>query len=128
MFNESSCFSGTDKPNLSELSLTVIYQHAAHWETLGALLELKDHHIANISRDYHGRSVDACREMLMMWLRVVPSPTWGKLDDAIKSIMNASTSKARGMFNVAIVILTSLISYSNMCIHSFVMDYYIAHV
>ena len=64
----------------------------------------------------------------MMWLRVVPSPTWGKLDDAIKSIMNASTSKARGMFNVAVVILTSLISYSNMCIHSFVMDYYVAHV
>ena len=106
MFNESYRFSGTDKPNLSELLLTIIYQHAAHWETLGALLGLKDYHIANISRDYHNRSVDACREMLMMWLRVVPSPTWGKLDDAIKSIINASTSKARGMFNVANVILS----------------------
>ena len=65
--------------------------------------------------------------MLMIWLRVVPSSTWGKLDDAIKSIMKASTSKARGMFNVAVVILTSLISYSNMCTHSY-MDYYVAHV
>ena len=86
---------GNDKPDLCDLSLNVIHQHAAHWETLGALLGLQDYDIANISRD-HNRAVDACREMLMMWLRVVPVPTWGKLDDAIKSLILISAHSPRG--------------------------------
>ena len=98
-------FSGSDKPDLRELSLNVIRQYAAHWETLGALLGLKDYDIANISRDYPNRAVDACREMLMMWLQIIPSPTWGKLDDAIKSMMKASTSTPRGKHITVIVIL-----------------------
>ena len=73
----------------------VIHQHAAQWETLGALLGLQDYDIANISRD-HNQAVDACRKMLMVWLRSIPSPTWGKLDDAIRAMMIDSAPTLRG--------------------------------
>ena len=56
---------------------------------------MNDYDIANISRD-HNQTVDACREMLMMWLRVVPAPTWGKLDDAIRAMMIDSAPTLRG--------------------------------
>ena len=74
----------------------VIRQHAAHWETLGTCLGLEDHEIEIIQKDYHNQAVDACTEMLMRWLRVVPSPTWGNLDDTIKSMMTDLVSNPRG--------------------------------
>ena len=77
------------------MSRNVIRQHAAHWETLGAELGLKDYNIANIGRDYPNRAEDACREMLMMWLQDLPSPTWGRLDDAVKSLMIVSKFKGK---------------------------------
>ena len=88
---------GNDKPDLRDLYSNVIHQHAAHWENLGALLGLNNYDIANISRD-HNRAVDACREMLMMWLKDIPSPTWGTLDDAIRSMMKASAPSSRGKY------------------------------
>ena len=57
---------------------------------------MKDYDIANLTKDNPNRAVDACREMLMMWLKVIPSPTWGKLDDAIKSMMMVSMQTPRG--------------------------------
>ena len=78
-----------DKPDIRDLLLNVIHQHAAHWEILGELLGLEHYNIANISKDHRNQAVDACREMLIMWLRVTPSPTWGKLDDAIRSMMTS---------------------------------------
>ena len=82
-----------------------MHQHAAHWEVLGARLGLKDYNIANISRDYPNWAVDACREMLMMWLQVTCSPTWGQLDDAINSMKNISTSDPQSKFITAIAVL-----------------------
>ena len=67
---------------------------------------MKDYDIANISRDYPNRAVDACREMLMMWLQIIPSPTWGKLDDAIKSMMMASMQTPKGKHITVSVIFT----------------------
>jgi len=72
-------------------------------------LRLNDYDIANISRDYPNRAVDACREMLSMWLRTVPSPTWGKLDDAIKSLRNVSTPHSRCKFMTLTVISPTII-------------------
>ena len=89
---------------LKDLLLNVIDQYAAHWEDLGTLLGMEDSFIANIARDYHNQSVDSCREMLMMWLRVTPSPTWGKLDDAINSLKKILASKPRSMFTHILVI------------------------
>ena len=58
---------------------------------------MKDYDIANIDEDNRNQSVDACREMMIMWLQTVPSPTWGKLDDAISSLMKILTAKPSGM-------------------------------
>ena len=83
---------------MQELSLHIIHQYASHWKDLGALLGLEDYHIANIAKDYPCDSVDACRKMLMLWLQHVPSPTWGKLDDAITSLKMVLASNPTGMF------------------------------
>ena len=83
---------------MQELSLHVIHQYASHWKDLGALLGLEDYHIANIAKDYHSHSVDACRKMLMLWLQHAPSPTWGKLADAIALLKMALASNPSGMF------------------------------
>ena len=72
------------KPKLSELTCTVINQHAAQWEDLGALLGLEDYDIANIAKDYRNQSIDACRQMLIKWLQIDTLATWGKLYDAIE--------------------------------------------
>ena len=85
---------------LKDLLLNVISQYAAHWEELGTLLGVERCDIANISRDHPNRAVDACREMLIMWLRVIPSPTWGKLDDAINSLKKRLATKPSGMIIV----------------------------
>ena len=73
-------------------------EYAAHWEDLGALLGVEDHHIDVITRDYRNQSVDACREMMINWLQNVPSPTWGKLEDAINSLREILVSKPSGMY------------------------------
>ena len=88
---------------LKDLLLNVINQYAAHWEELGTLLGVEHYDIANISRDHPNRVVDACREMLIMWLRVIPSPTWGKLDDAINSLKKLLATKPSGMIIVLCV-------------------------
>ena len=71
---------------MRDLNRHIVEQHAAQWERLGLELGLKDYHIANISKDYPNKSVTCCRVMLEQWLREIPSPTWSKLDDAIKNI------------------------------------------
>ena len=79
---------------MRDLNRHIVEQQAAQWERLGLELGLKDYHIANISKDNEhnpNRSVTCCRAMLEQWLREIPSPTWGKLDDAIKNIKLPST-------------------------------------
>ena len=83
---------------MQELSLYIIHQYAGHWKDLGALLGLEDYHVENIAKDYFSHSVDACREMLMMWLKHDPSPTWGKLADAIAILKMVLASNPSGMF------------------------------
>jgi len=40
------------------------------------------------------RIIDCCRKMLAQWLREIPSPSWGKLDDAINNIKPLTISPA----------------------------------
>ena len=82
---------------LRELHRNVIRQYAAQWENLGILLEVEDSHIADIGRDHCNQSVNACTEMMTKWLQAAPSPTWGKLEDAINSLNNIMASKPNGM-------------------------------
>ena len=62
-------------------------QYAVHWEAIGAELGLEHYHIANISKDHHNRTEDGCAAMLMKWLQLGTSTTWGTLDDAIHNVI-----------------------------------------
>ena len=80
---------------MRNLNTHIVERQAAQWERLGLELGLKDCHIANISKDneYHpSRLLTCCRRMLEQWLREIPSPTWGKLDNAINKIKLQLTS------------------------------------
>ena len=80
---------------MRDLNTHIVEQQAAQWEKLGLELGLKDYHIANISKDNEynpNRSLTCCRRMLEQWLREIPSPTWGKLDNAINKIKLQLTS------------------------------------
>ena len=75
---------------MRDLHINVVHQYAAYWERLGLKLGLQGYDIANISKDnarISDQSVTCCAIMLEKWLQFVHSPTWGKLDDAIKSLL-----------------------------------------
>ena len=93
---------GDDTPQLRKLLTNIVEQYAVHWEELGRKLGLKDHHLANIAentanREY--RRVETCsKRVFEKWLQLDPSPTWGKLDDVIKSLtMNPMSPSHKGM-------------------------------
>ena len=89
------CFilTGDDKPRLPDLLTCIIEQYAVHWKELGLKLGLKEYQLANISEDNANRKSRqaevCCREMLKEWLQEISTPTWGKLDDAIKQITDS---------------------------------------
>ena len=90
---KSFAITGDDKPSMGELYGNVVHQYASQWEQLGLKLRLQHYDIANISKDnaYNpDRSVTCCIRVLEKWLQFVPSPTWGKLDDVIKSLTTGS--------------------------------------
>ena len=77
---------------MGELYSNVVHQYASQWEQLGLKLGLQHYDITNISKDnVHNpdRSVTCCITVLEKWLQFVPAPTWGKLDDVIKSLTTA---------------------------------------
>ena len=79
-----------DKPDFPSLLDRIIHgRYAIHWEKLGLKLGLADHVIDTISHNNKhnpNRVEDCCTTMLKQWLKEVPSPTWGKLNNAIKEI------------------------------------------
>ena len=80
---------------MRDLQSNFVRQHAAHWERLALELGLKDYHIANISENNvrHPRKVEVCCvAVLEQWLKEIPSPTWRKLNDAVKNIKLSSTT------------------------------------
>jgi len=80
---------GDDRPALTDLLSNVVEQCAAYWEKLASLLGLKDYQIASISKnnEYNpNRAVACCRAVLEKWLKEIPSPTWGKLEDSVKEL------------------------------------------
>ena len=81
---------GDDIPEMKELYNHVIHRYAAQWQELGVLLGLEDYNIVNISKSKANEVVDCCRDMLRMWLQSICSPTWGKLEDAIRQLPNQS--------------------------------------
>ena len=77
-----------------DLYLSVVPRYAVHWERLGGVLGLEKHHLEIISQDnaYNPKRTEACCiAMLQKWLDDIPSPTWGKLDDAINLLRPSLT-------------------------------------
>ena len=78
---------------MGELLTNIVEQYAVHWVELGRQLGLKDYQLDNISENnitLRSRRVETCcRDVLEKWLQDISSPTWGKLDDVIKSLTNA---------------------------------------
>ena len=87
---------GDDTPQFGELLTNIVEQCAVHWEELGRKLGLKDYQLVNISENnvtLRSRRVETCcRDVLEKWLKEISSPTWGKLDDVIKSLTIAPVS------------------------------------
>ena len=80
---------------MGDLHSHIVIQYAAQWEILGLELGLKDTEVAKISENNarHPRGIElCCAAILKEWLRKIPSPTWGKLDNAIKKIKQSPTS------------------------------------
>ena len=80
---------------MGELLTTIVEQYAIRWEELGRKLGLTDYQLANISENNSTRLrrvETCCRDVLEKWLKEISSPTWGKLDDVIKSLTIAPVS------------------------------------
>ena len=80
---------------MKDLHSKIVRQYAVQWERLGIELGLKDYDVANISKNNANCSRKAevcCVAVLEQWLMEIPSPTWGKLDDAIKRVNISSTT------------------------------------
>ena len=79
---------GDDRPSMPDLYIGVVCQYATQWEQLGLKLGLPNCKMANISENNShlqaGQSVECCRAVLKEWLKLTPSPTWGKIHDAVK--------------------------------------------
>ena len=74
---------------MKDLHKNVEHQYASQWKQLGLKLGLQQYDIDNISEDHtHNtdRSIKCCAAMLEKWLDIIPLPTWGKLDDVIKTL------------------------------------------
>jgi len=96
---------GDDRPTSLQLHSHFIEKYASQWEKLGILLGLEDYHIEIISRDNENnpkRCEACCNRVLEKWLLEIPSPTWGKLDDAIR---NLSGIKAIEVFTLHVIYL-----------------------
>ena len=99
----------------SLLGRIVHERYAIHWEKLGMKLGLADHHINMISDNnkYNPNRVeDCCTAMLKQWLKEVPLPTWGKLNDAIKEVEAPNCIPETGMY---ITFMLTNISYICRC-------------
>ena len=78
---------GDDVVTMKELHVSkFIQRYASQWDQLASLLDLENYHIANISRDNSKVSEDCCKAALKQWLKMCPSPTWGKLEGVVKII------------------------------------------
>ena len=87
LFTNNHYITGNDTPDWRDLHNNVVSQYAVHWKAIGAELGLEHYHIANISEDHRNRTEDGCAAMLMKWLHLGTSPTWGVLDDTINKIV-----------------------------------------
>ena len=78
-----------DIPDLRDLMLLFIPKYAAEWKNFGLVLGLEMHDLDCIAQDnaHQPHWSRACMQtMFARWLQQYPSPTWGKVDEAINGL------------------------------------------
>ena len=98
--------SGDEVPNMEDLQTYFVRPHAAEWQRLALELGLKDYDIRDISKNYRCLPEECCIAMLEQWLTETHSPTWRKLNDAVKNIKLSSTTShdKEGNHTVSLII------------------------
>ena len=97
---------------MRDLHSYIIKQYAVHWERLGLELGLHKYNTDNISVNnaHHPNRVEVCcAAVLEQWLREILSPTWDKLNDAIKKITSSLSTNKGGNHGHSLLLV---ISYS----------------
>ena len=71
-------------PTLKELSN--VLDSVVNWYLLGVKLDLQDHELHTIERNYRGDSERCKHEMLSRWLRTAKLATWKAVTDALQQM------------------------------------------
>lgn len=71
------------EPEIKDLIPTVADLALQDWQDIGYELNLEESTIKQIEMNYT-RASDACREMLLVWLKRETTPTWATLLQALK--------------------------------------------
>lgn len=70
---------------------------AADWQSIGALLDLPPMQLQAIRHD-NSKAIDCMREMLDVWLKREPPPTWERLIKAVEILDEAKAKHLRDKF------------------------------
>ena len=79
-------FSGSGKPEVSELHRHIVPKYAARWRDLGVQLKIPDHDLDTIAANnanHNSYCQDCCKAMLKKWMELTPNATWSLLQMAI---------------------------------------------
>ena len=86
--SEPSADTESSVPSLQDL-LKELYPIANKWEDIGILLNIESVVLRRIKSDNSNDSKAAClREMLRIWLKVTPHPSWSAIAEAIELLGN----------------------------------------
>ena len=87
---------GDEKPEERDINSHVVPHCATKWRELGLSLGVTSSQLDIIGVDHPNSCEERCKVMLRKWLRQDPSPTWGKLVDAIHSSTLSSSITTGG--------------------------------
>lgn len=74
------------KPPLKEMANYIVPKYAWTWKRLGIELNIKEHLLRNIEKDYANDCEGCCSKMLHEWLDMEPGASWGSLINALNKL------------------------------------------
>ena len=89
---------GDNIPEARELNMHIVPNYATKWRELGE--EALASQLDIILVDHPNSCEERCKVMLQKWLRMDISATWGKLDDAARTLPSVHTDTTIGMVAV----------------------------
>ena len=93
---------GKEKPEIKDLYKYVVPKWASQWRELGTQLDVAQHLMNIIERDYPKDCKGCCIKLFSDWLDSNPSASWG---DVITAVDGISTD---GMFRLKYIMLIVL--------------------